>query len=69
MQGEARIRGLAGRLASALLLFAGPHALAAAPDTDPARRLEAVVRVQAEIPAGTRTASLLGTKRARSLSG
>jgi len=63
MQGEARIRGLAGRLASALLLFAGPHALAAAPDTDPARRLEAVVRVQAEIPAGARTASLLGTKR------
>jgi S1-C subfamily serine protease len=66
MQGEARIRGLAGRLASALLLLAGPHALAAGPDTDPARRLEAVVRVQAEIPAGTRTASLLGTKRASS---
>ena len=66
MQGEARIRGLAGRLASALLLLAGPHALAAGPDTDPARRLEAVVRVQAEIPAGARTASLLGTKRASS---
>jgi S1-C subfamily serine protease len=66
MQGEARIRGLAGRLASALLLLAGPHALAAGPDTDPARRLEAVVRVQAEIPAGARTASLLGTKRAGS---
>jgi S1-C subfamily serine protease len=63
MQGEARIRGLAGRLASALLLLAGPHAWAAGPDTDPARRLEAVVRVQAEIPAGARTASLLGTKR------
>ena len=63
MQGEARIRGLARRLASALLLLAGPHAWAAGPDTDPARRLEAVVRVQAEIPAGARTASLLGTKR------
>jgi S1-C subfamily serine protease len=63
MQGEARIRGLAGRLASALLLLAGPHAWAAGPDTDPARRFEAVVRVQAEIPAGARTASLLGTKR------
>jgi S1-C subfamily serine protease len=53
---------LAGRLASALSL-AGLHALAAGPDTDPARRLEAVVRVQAEIPAEERTASLLGTKR------
>ena len=66
MPSAARIFWLAGRLASALLLLAGPHALAAGPDTDPARRLEAVVRVQAEIPAGTRTASLLGTKRASS---
>src|SRR6202040_1781891 len=63
MQGRARIRGLAGRLAAALLLLAGPHALAAGPDTDPARRLEAVVRVQAEIPPDARTASFLGTKR------
>jgi len=66
MPSAARIFWLAGRLASALLLLAGPHALAAGPDTDPARRLEAVVRVQAEIPAGTRTASLLSTKRAGS---
>src|SRR5260370_30399520 len=63
MPSEARIFWLAGRLASALLLLAGPHALAAGPDTDPARRLEAVVRVQAEIPAEARTSSLLGTKR------
>src|SRR3984893_7857416 len=46
MPSAARIFWLAGRLASALLLLAGPHALAAGPDTDPARRLEAVVRVQ-----------------------
>jgi S1-C subfamily serine protease len=58
-----RILWSAGWLASALLLLAGPHALAAGPDTDPARRLEAVVRVQAEIPAEARTASFLGTKR------
>src|SRR5260370_42713945 len=63
MPSEARIFWLAGRLASALLLLAGPHALAAGPDPDPARRLEAVVRVQAEIPAEARTASLLGAKR------
>jgi S1-C subfamily serine protease len=46
----------------ALLLLAGPASLAAGPDTDPARRLDAAVRVQAEIPAEARTASLLGTK-------
>src|ERR1700736_6487530 len=63
MPSAARIFWLAGRLASALLLLAGPHALAAGPDTDPARRLEAVVRVPAEIPAGARTASVLGTER------
>jgi S1-C subfamily serine protease len=51
------------RLASALLLLAGQASLAAGPDTDPPRRLEAVVRVQTEIPAEARTASLLGTKR------
>jgi hypothetical protein len=62
MPSATRIFGLAGRLASALLL-AGPHAFAAGPDTDPARRLGAVVRVQAEIPAEARTASFLGTRR------
>ena len=62
MPSAARIVWLAGRLASAVLL-AGPQAFAAGPDTDPARRLQAVVRVQAEIPAEARTASFLGTKR------
>jgi hypothetical protein len=42
MPSEARIFWLAGRLASALLLLAGPHALAAGPDIDPARRIKAV---------------------------
>ena len=63
MPSVARIFWLAGGLAAALLLLAGPHALAAGPDTDAARWLQAVVRVQAEIPAEARTASLLGTKR------
>src|SRR5260370_41794284 len=63
MPREARVFWLAGRLASALLRLPGPPAWAAGPDTDPARRLQAVVRVQAEIPAEARTASLLGTKR------
>ncbi|MBV8508485.1 MAG: serine protease [Alphaproteobacteria bacterium] len=63
MPHEARIFWLAGLLASALLLVAGPHGFAAGPDTDPARWLEAVVRVRAEIPAEARTASFLGTRR------
>jgi S1-C subfamily serine protease len=63
MLSATRIFWSAGRLASALLLLAGPRALAAGSDSDLARRLEAVVRVQAEIPAEARTASLLGTKR------
>jgi S1-C subfamily serine protease len=63
MPSAARIFWLAGRLASALLPLAGSHALAAGPETDPAHRLEAVVRVQAEIPAEARTASFLGTER------
>ncbi|MGB9644260.1 MAG: S1C family serine protease [Stellaceae bacterium] len=63
MASKARTFCLAGILASALLLVAGPHAVAAEPAADPARRLEAVVRVEAEIPAEARTASLLGTKR------
>jgi S1-C subfamily serine protease len=50
-------------LIAALLLFAGPGAFAAEPAADPARRLEAVVRVHAEIPAEARTAGFLGTKR------
>jgi S1-C subfamily serine protease len=49
-------------VASVLLLAGGPGS-AAEPLADPARRLEAVVGVHAEIPAEARTASLLGTKR------
>ena len=63
MPSVARICWLTVRLAPALLLLAGSASLAAGPDTDPARRLGAVVRVQAEIPAEARTASLLGTER------
>ena len=63
MPSAARIFWLTSRLALALLPLAGSHALAAGPETDPARRLEAVVRVQAEIPAEARTASFLGTRR------
>jgi S1-C subfamily serine protease len=63
MPSAARICWLTVRLASALPMFAGPVCLAAGPDTDPAPRLEAIVRVQAEIPAEARTASLLGTRR------
>jgi S1-C subfamily serine protease len=54
---------LAGRYPSALLLLAGSQTLAEQPNTDPARRLEAVVRVHAEIPAGARTSSVLGIRR------
>jgi S1-C subfamily serine protease len=63
MPSVARICWLIVRLAPALLLLAGPASLAAGPETDPARRLGAVVRVQAEIPAEARTASVLGTER------
>ena len=63
MPNVAGICWLTVRLASALLLLAGTASFAAGPDTDPARRLGAVVRVQAEIPAEARTASLLGTER------
>jgi S1-C subfamily serine protease len=63
MPNVARICWLTVRLASALLLLAGTASLAAEPAADPVRRLEAVVRVQAEIPAEARTASLLGTER------
>ena len=63
MPSVARICWSTVRLASALLLLAGPASLAAEPAADPVRRLEAVVRVQAEIPAEARTASLLGTER------
>ena len=48
MPNVARISWLVGGLAWALLPLAGLPALAAGPETDLARRLEAVVRVQAE---------------------
>src|SRR6266851_9428536 len=53
----------ASRFASALMLFTGSLAFAAEPAADPARRLDAVVRVHTEIPPEARTAAFLGTKR------
>jgi S1-C subfamily serine protease len=50
-------------IVASVLLLAGRPGSAAEPLADPARRLEAVVGVHAEIPAEARTASLLGTKR------
>jgi S1-C subfamily serine protease len=50
------------RLIAALLLFA-PLSFAAERADDTVRRLDAVVRVHAEIPAEARTASFLGTER------
>ena len=61
MRSVGRILGLAASLALVLLAVAGSQA--AEPGADPARRLEAVVRVHAEIPADARTAKLLGTTR------
>src|ERR1700730_198598 len=57
------IVAFACRLALALLLSTGPHAFAAELAADPARRLDAVVRVHPEIPAQARTGAFLGTKR------
>jgi len=57
------IVSLTFRLASSFLLLTGSLAFAAEPAADPARWLEAVVRVHAEIPAEARTAAFLGTKR------
>jgi len=48
---------------AALLLFSGPGAVAAGPEGELAYRLEAVVRVHAEIPTDARTAAYLGTER------
>jgi branched-chain amino acid transport system permease protein len=57
---ETSAKRLAGTtsLLAALLLFAGSGGAA-----DPAERLEAIVRVHAEIPAEARTAAILGTTR------
>jgi S1-C subfamily serine protease len=63
MPHEARIFCWPAIAPSALLSVARPGAYAAGPDTDPARRLEAVVRVRAEIPVEALTASFLGTRR------
>ena len=49
-------------IVAALLLFTG-SAAAAEPDGELAHRLEAIVRVHAEIPAEARTAAYLGTAR------
>ena len=48
---------------AAVLLFSAPSAVAAEPEGELAQRLEAVVRVHAEIPADARTAAYLGTQR------
>ena len=48
---------------AAQLLFGGPGALATEPEGGLAHRLEAIVRVHAEIPADARTAALLGRER------
>ena len=48
---------------AAILLFSGPGAVAAGPEGELAYRLEAVVRVHAEIPTDARTAAYLGTER------
>ena len=48
---------------AALSLFIGSAAVAAEPEGELAHRLEAVVRVHAEIPAEARTAVFLGTAR------
>jgi len=48
---------------AALLLFSGPGTVAAGPEGELAYRLEAVVRVHAEIPTDARTAAYLGTER------
>jgi S1-C subfamily serine protease len=48
---------------AALLLFGGPGAVAAEPEGELAHRLEAVVRIHAEIPTDARTAAYLGTQR------
>jgi len=48
---------------AALLLFSGRGAVAAGPEGELAYRLEAVVRVHAEIPTDARTAAYLGTER------
>jgi S1-C subfamily serine protease len=57
------IVAVAGRFASALLLFIGADLFAAEPDPDPGRRLDAIVHVRTEIPAEARTAGFLGTQR------
>jgi S1-C subfamily serine protease len=46
-----------------LLLLGGPAAVAAEPGGELARRLEAIVRVHADVPAEARTAAYLGTTR------
>ena len=48
---------------AALLLFGAPEAGAAEPEAELGHRLEAIVRVHAEIPSDARTAAYLGTQR------
>jgi hypothetical protein len=48
---------------AAQLLFAGPVAAAAEPESGLAERLEAIARIHVEIPADARTAAYLGGER------
>src|SRR5437763_2116694 len=46
-----------------LSVLGGPAAVAAEPEGELARRLEAIVRIHADVPAEARTAAYLGTTR------
>ena len=65
MSGGENFRLCASRavVAALLLLFTDQGTVAAGPEGGLAERLEAIVRVHAEIPADARTAAYLGTER------
>ena len=60
---ELRLLGALRALLVSLPLLAGSAAVAAERDEELAHRLEAIVRVHAEIPPEARTAAYLGTAR------
>ena len=61
--GEHRLLGALRVMLAALPLLAGSAVVAAERDDELAHRLEAIVRVHAEIPPEARTAAFLGTER------
>ena len=61
--GEHRLLGALRVMPAALLLLAGSTVAAAERGDELAHRLEAIVRVHAEIPPEARTAAYLGTAR------